>query len=76
MNTYNEDKAPRREVLGASSEGNYNGSPQDVGERAAQAEELTYDPIPPKKTITVSVRYHVRGRGRPMPYPRAEKEGE
>jgi hypothetical protein len=33
-----------------------------------EAEERNYDPIPPKKSITVSVRYRLKGRGKPLPY--------
>ena len=29
---------------------------------------VTYIPVPPKKSVTVSVRYHRRGRGLPLPY--------
>ena len=30
--------------------------------------ELTYEPIPPKKTIHVRTRYTFRGKGKPLPH--------
>jgi hypothetical protein len=53
-----------------------NGSPSGGCEQGYAAEELTYDPVPPKKTITVSVRYRIGGRGRPLPYPLDEGDEE
>jgi hypothetical protein len=44
--------------------------------QGADPEELHYAPVPPRKTITVSVRYTVRGRGRPLPYALEEGGGE
>jgi len=37
-------------------------------------EVLNYQPVPPRKGITLSVLYRVRGRGRPLPY--ALNEGD
>src|SRR5437870_4311932 len=33
------------------------------------SEEISYRSIPPKRSYTVSVRYHLRGRGEPLSYP-------
>ena len=41
-----------------------NGTPLDE----ADTEEMNYVPMPPKRTVTISVQYKVRGRGRPLPY--------
>ena len=35
---------------------------------------LPYRPMPPKRTCTVPVRYHIRGRGKPLPYQTDDKE--
>ncbi|MBD1923549.1 hypothetical protein H6F77_21100 [Microcoleus sp. FACHB-831] len=32
-------------------------------------EEISYRPMPPKRSFTVRVRYHLQGRGEPLPYP-------
>lgn len=32
-------------------------------------QELSYRSIPPKRSFTVSVRYHLRGRGESLSYP-------
>lgn len=45
-------------------------------EQASDMEELVYDSLPPKQTITVSVRYHIRGRGQPLPHPLDEEDGQ
>jgi len=39
---------------------------------ATGTQDLNYSPTPPRKTILLSVEYHVRGRGRPMPYELSE----
>jgi hypothetical protein len=52
-----------------------NGSPLDAPGEEGSNEELNYDPVPPQKTVTVSVRYRIGGRGRPLPYPLDEEEG-
>jgi hypothetical protein len=40
-----------------------NGNSPDSCGQGDDTEELTYDPAPPKKTVTVSVRYRIGGRG-------------
>src|SRR3989442_914625 len=37
------------------------------------AEEITYRPVPPRRSYTVPVRYEFRGRGKPLPYPLDEE---
>lgn len=32
-------------------------------------QDLSYRSLPPKRSFTSSVRYHLRGRGEPLPYP-------
>ncbi|HWG45516.1 MAG TPA: hypothetical protein VN688_22320 [Gemmataceae bacterium] len=53
-----------------------NGSPPYDSEQDENTEEFNYDPVPPKKTITVSVRYRIGGLGQPLPYPLDEGDGE
>lgn len=43
-------------------------APQTKRGEGEEDEERNYDPIPPKKSITVSVRYRLKGRGKPLPY--------
>jgi hypothetical protein len=42
-----------------------NGSQVDDG---AGNTDLNYVPMPPRKTLKLSVAYRIRGRGRPLPY--------
>ncbi|MHB1423837.1 MAG: hypothetical protein ACYC3I_11705 [Gemmataceae bacterium] len=52
------------------------GSLRDEREAEEETEELNYDPIPPKRTVMVSVRYRIRGRGQPLPYPLDVGDGQ
>lgn len=38
------------------------------------SQDLSYRSLPPKRSFTVSVRYHLRGRGEPLPYPLNDEE--
>lgn len=71
MNRYNPASVltPQSASKEGSSEARNNGSPLDERAPGEVLDELKYDPIPPKKTVTVSVRYCSRGRGQPLPYP-------
>ncbi len=40
-----------------------------------EEEQILYRPIPPRKSVTMVVRYRFRGRGKPLPYDLAEEEG-
>ena len=40
----------------------------------AISEETSYRSIPPKRSFTVSVHYHLRGRGEPLPYSLNDEE--
>jgi hypothetical protein len=51
-----------------------NGS--QVEDRAGDTEGLAYFPIPPRKTVRLSVAYRIRGRGQPLPYPLDEEPSE
>lgn len=31
-------------------------------------EPISYQVMPPNRTLTVPIRYHLRGRGEPLPY--------
>jgi hypothetical protein len=64
------------ELPQAASEMDSNGSRSGKQGQAVDTEELSYDFVPPKKTITVSVRYHLRGRGQPLPYPLDESDSQ
>lgn len=33
------------------------------------SQDLSYRSLPPKRSFTASVRYHLRGRGEPLSYP-------
>jgi hypothetical protein len=59
----------------ANSEAGVNGSLYDRRQHD-NAKQLDYGPVPPRKTVAISVRCLIRGRGRPMPYPLDEDEGE
>ena len=37
-------------------------------------QDLSYRSLPPKRSFTASVRYHLRGRGEPLPYPLNDEE--
>ena len=39
-----------------------------VEDRDGDVGSLAYAPIPPRKSVTVSVVYRIRGRGKPLPY--------
>jgi hypothetical protein len=57
----------------ADSDTDKNGSRLDNQEQGPDTEELAYDFVPPKQTVTVSVRYRISGRGQPLPYPLDEE---
>jgi hypothetical protein len=59
-----------------AAEASSNGNPTAECAREEDAEDVRYDPIPPKKTVTVSVPYRIRGRGQPLPYPLDEADGQ
>ena len=42
--------------------------PSSCEEEGVPDDELTYDPVPPKKVFTVRVKYRFVGRMKPMPY--------
>lgn len=65
--------APSGLSQGASERDKY-GSQQGNQEPDIDREELRFDCVPPKKTVTVSVRYRISGRGRPLPYPLDEED--
>ncbi len=39
-------------------------------------ELLAYEPVPPRRVMRISVRYHLQGRGEPLPYFLGEAERE
>ncbi len=53
-----------------------NGSSLDNNGQEGDTEELNYDPVRPKKTVLVSMRYRIRGRSQPLPYPLDEEDGQ
>lgn len=59
-----------------TSETDRNGIQLENQGQAVNLEELGYDSVPPKKSVTVSVRYRIRGRGRPLPYSLDEEDGQ
>jgi hypothetical protein len=58
-------KFPQSGLPDVAAEAGSNGSPPDECAREDDTEEVGYDPIPPKKTVTISVHYRIRGRGQP-----------
>jgi hypothetical protein len=64
------------ELSRVASEMDRNGNQPGEQEQTADAEDLSYDCVPSKKAITVSVRYRIRGRGQPLPYPLDEGDGQ
>jgi hypothetical protein len=53
----------------APSDAGINGtSPEDRGHQENTG-EVAYEAVPPKRTVTVSVRHRIRGRGQSLPYP-------
>ena len=51
-----------------ASAGGENGGSLDGCAQEADTGALTYEPVPARRSVTVSVRYRSRGRGRPLPY--------
>jgi hypothetical protein len=78
MNPHNSDPAVLAQpgLAQAASAAGSNGSPLDDHGPEGDTAERNYDPVPPRKTITVAVRYRLRGRGQPLPYPLDEGDGE
>lgn len=63
-------QSPLQEHLPVSSqEAAKNGHLPEV-----ESEEISYTPVPPRRSTTVTVRYQLRGRGRPLPYPVEDDE--
>jgi hypothetical protein len=57
----------------SASEPDRNNSRRDNQDQAAEMEDTSYGSVPPKQTLTVSVRYRIHGRGQPLPYPLDEE---
>jgi hypothetical protein len=53
-----------------------NGVLPDQPAEDAEAEEIQYNPIPPRRVITISVQYVLQGRGKPLPYELDEEVSE
>jgi hypothetical protein len=51
-----------------------NGS--QVEDRGGDTHGLAYVPMPPRKTLKLSVAYRIRGRGQPLPYSLDEEPSE
>jgi hypothetical protein len=51
-------------------ESEVNGAPPDgaADEERDLDDLLAYQPVPPRRIVTISVRYRPLGRGRPLPY--------
>jgi hypothetical protein len=60
----------------AISAGGVNGNLPDDHLQQEDAEQFAYHPVPPRKTVAISVRCLVRGRGRPLPFSLDEGDGE
>jgi hypothetical protein len=67
---------PQSDLPEGSSEVDKKGNSLTEREPGEESEEFTYDPVRPRKSVTVSVRYRVRGRGQPLPYPLDEGDGQ
>jgi hypothetical protein len=78
MNPHNRDPAALAQpgLPQAASAAGINGGPLDDRGPAGDPVERNYDPVPPRKTITVAVRYRLRGRGQPLHYSLDEGDGE
>jgi hypothetical protein len=59
---------PQSGLADVAAEAVSNGSSPDEYAQGDDAEGINYDPIPSKKTVTISVYYRIRGRGKPLPY--------
>jgi hypothetical protein len=46
-----------------------NGQTEDDLAGELVSDELTYDPVPPRRSISVRVTCRLHGRGRPLPFP-------
>ena len=45
------------------------GAPSDSTTEESNLDDLlNYQPVPPRRVVTISVRYRHLGRGRPLPY--------
>jgi hypothetical protein len=40
-----------------------------VEDRESALEELNYEPVPPRRSVSVQVICHLEGRGQPLPLP-------
>jgi len=67
---------PQSGLPDVAPEAGSNGSSLDERATGEDIEEHQYDPIPPKKTVSVSVRYRIRGRGHLLSYPLDESDGQ
>lgn len=54
----------------------HNGVATGHSSEESVAELLDYNPVPSKRSVTLLVRYRIRGRGQPTPYPLAEEDDE
>jgi hypothetical protein len=78
MNPQTSDPAalPQPGLAPAASAEGTTGSPRNDRDQEGDTKELPYDPIPPRKTVTVTVRYRLRGRGQPLHYSLDEGDSE
>jgi hypothetical protein len=56
--------------LEPTEEGSRNEEPKGppVDDRDNALEELTYEPVPPRRSVSIQVTCHLQGRGRPLPF--------
>jgi hypothetical protein len=53
-----------------------NGAPVDDTTEESNLDELRdFKPVPPRRVVTISIRYRHVGRGQPLPY-RLDEDGE
>jgi hypothetical protein len=64
MNPHTSDPALAQPALPqAASAAGISGNPRNDCDQEGDTRGLPYDPVTPKKTVTVAVRYRLRGRG-------------
>jgi hypothetical protein len=53
-----------------------NGCLPEPSEEDVDEWDRSYKPVPPRRSVVITVHYRFRGRGQPLPYDLDEEDGE